>query len=212
MKAAVLGLGSAGGRHAEHLLALGHDVVGYDPDPGAAPVLTERAASIEAAIDAAEAVVVATPSSMHAEHSLAALAAGRPILCEKPLATSAADAEAIRDAARDAGLVCGVAMNLRFHPGVIELKGLVERGELGDPRLAQSYMGYALPLWRPHADYRRSYSARAELGGGIVWDAIHELDYLLWILGPIASVTAEAEEGFRARDRRRGRRHGDPSL
>ena len=61
-------------------------------------------------------------------------------------------------------------------------------------RLARASFGYDLRLWRPGTDHRATYSARADLGGGIVLDAIHELDYLLWLLGPVASVTAETAE------------------
>jgi predicted dehydrogenase len=82
-------------------------------------------------------------------------------------------------------------MNLRFHPAILELKGLVDGGELGTVHFAQASFGYDLRLWHPDSDYRSSYSARAELGGGIVLDAIHELDYLRWLLGPVSSVSAE---------------------
>jgi predicted dehydrogenase len=192
VKLAVLGLGSAGQRHAQHLIGLGHEVVGHDPDPDRSSPGIQTVASAEAALGAAEAVVVAGPSSTHAESALAAIAAGKHVLCEKPLATSGDDARRVAAAAEQAAVVCGVAMNLRFHPGVLELRRLLDAGELGRPYLAQASMGYALPLWRPGSDYRQSYSARAELGGGIIWDAIHELDYLLWLLGPVDTVSAEA--------------------
>jgi predicted dehydrogenase len=83
-------------------------------------------------------------------------------------------------------------MNLRFHGAVGELRRAVTAGALGPVRLAEVTFGYDLRKWRPQSDYRDSYSARAELGGGIVLDAIHEIDYLLWILGPARSVTGEA--------------------
>lgn len=180
---AVLGLGSAGRRHAELLRELGHAVVGFDP------AVAESAASVEEAIGGADAVVIASPSSLHAEHARAALAAGRPVLVEKPLA---ADAEAAAVLAREAGeAIAGVAMNWRFHPAVLAARDLLAAGTLGRIHQARVSFGFDLRRWRPDSDYRRSYSARADLGGGIVLDAIHELDYLLWLLGPAATVVAE---------------------
>ena len=82
-------------------------------------------------------------------------------------------------------------MNLRFHHGILGLRELLP--DLGELRLARSSFGYDLRLWRPGTDYRSSYSAQAALGGGILLDAIHELDYLLWLLGPVESVTAELD-------------------
>lgn len=190
MRIGVAGMGSAGSRHARLLLELGHDVLGFDPVM-APPDGVARADSLDATIAAVDAVVIASPNSLHAGQALAALGAGKPVLVEKPLAVTAADAERVVDAAERAGVVCGVAMNLRFHPAVIELKRLLDTRVLGDARLVQTSFGYDLRLWHPDADYRRSYSARAELGGGIVLDAIHELDYLLWLLGPVATVVAE---------------------
>ena len=182
----MIGLGSAGRRHAENARALGHQVIGFDPAANESEV-----GSAEEAIAAADAVVVASPNSMHAEHALAAIEAGRPVLIEKPMATTVEDAERIAAAAEAGGVKCAVAMNLRFHRGVLELKRLVDSGELGEVRLVRASFGYDLRLWRPGTDYRRSYSARSALGGGIVFDAIHELDYVLWLFGPVASVVAD---------------------
>jgi predicted dehydrogenase len=190
VRVAVLGLGSAGARHARNLLDLGHEVVGFDP-AASGPVGIESAKSSAGAIAQAEAVIVATPSSLHGEQAIAALDHGKHVLVEKPLATTAADAAKVVDAAARTEAVCAVAMNLRFHPGIVELKRLVADGALGAVRFARASFGFDLRLWRPESDYRQGYSARAELGGGIVLDAIHELDYLLWLLGPVASVGAE---------------------
>lgn len=190
MRVAVLGLGSAGSRHAANLMKLGHDVLAFDP-VAAPPDGVSQAESLDAAIAGSEAVIVASPSSLHAEQAIAALTQGRPTLVEKPLATTAAEAERVVDAAGDAGVICGVAMNLRFHPAILELKRLLDAGALGAVGLVQASFGYDLRLWHPEEDYRRGYSARAELGGGIVLDAIHEIDYLLWLLGPVAAVSAE---------------------
>jgi predicted dehydrogenase len=193
MKVAVLGLGSAGRRHAGVLLELGHRVIAFDPYASSPPAGVSMMSSPEEAIASGDAVIVASPNAFHAEQACMALEEGRPVLIEKPLATTPTEGQKVRDLADRAGVVCGVAMNLRFHPAIRELKRLVDDGTLGRPRFVAASFGYDLRLWRPAIDYRRTYSARAELGGGIVLDAIHELDYLLWLLGPVKTVSAQVD-------------------
>ena len=195
MRVAVVGLGSAGARHARNLLALGHEVMGFDPASTPTPPGVRRADSFDSALAEAEAVVVASPSSLHAEQAVAALEAGRHVLVEKPLAMTVAEAERVVEAAR------GTSARLRrrdepaFSPRHPRARAAARRpGRSGTIRLAQASFGYDLRLWRPDADYRHGYSARADLGGGIVLDAIHELDYLLSLLGPVATVTAETAQ------------------
>ena len=193
MRIAVLGLGSAGSRHAANLLALGHEVTGFDPSGRGTPAGVPGAETELEAIRWAEAVVVASPNALHAGQALAALAEGRHVLVEKPLATTVDDAVAIAEASGRSRLVCAVAMNLRFHAALETLRSLVAEGRLGTLLLAEAVFGFDLRRWRPESDYRESYSARADLGGGIVFDAVHELDYLLWLLGPVATVSAETD-------------------
>ena len=191
MRVAVLGLGSAGSRHCGHLAELGAEAVAWDPDPSRpAPDRVVRASSRAEALDGAEAAIVASPSSEHAEQALLAIDAGIPTLVEKPLATNGADADQVAARAKELDVACGVAMNLRWLPPIIELRRLVASGELGPVIRAAFWFGHDLRRWRPGTDYRSSYSARAELGGGIVLDAIHELDYMAWLLGPARAVTA----------------------
>jgi predicted dehydrogenase len=77
-----------------------------------------------------------------------------------------------------------VGYNLRFHPGILTLKRLIEEGVVGRVLWARVEVAQYLPDWRPWQDYRQSYTAQRELGGGIILDASHEIDYLLWLLGP----------------------------
>jgi predicted dehydrogenase len=126
-------------------------------------------------------VVIASPSALHAEHARAALDTdATAVLVEKPLATSLADAEHL---AREDGGRITVGYNLRLHPPVQRLRELITAGELGAVRQAELWFGSWLPSWRPGRDYRTTYSAQAALGGGILWDASHELDLLVWLLG-----------------------------
>ncbi len=85
-----------------------------------------------------------------------------------------------------------VGYNLRFHPGLRKLKELVEAETLG--RLLWAYVeaGQYLPDWRPWQDYRQSYTARRDLGGGILLDGSHELDSITWLMGKPTEVMCMA--------------------
>jgi predicted dehydrogenase len=187
VRVAVLGQGSIGRRHTGILRDLGCDLVTYDP-------LAEGGAESEdAALDGADAAVVASPSSEHERQALAAIAAGVPVLVEKPLALDADGAGRVQRAAEDSGVPVDVAMNLRHHPGVLGARAAL--GEIGGVVRASAWCGSWLPGWRPGTDYREAYSAQRALGGGVLLDAIHEIDYVLWLLGPVrrsAGMTAHA--------------------
>lgn len=187
MRVAVLGQGSIGRRHTQILHDLGCQVVTYDP------AADSDAASEGAALDGADAAVVASPSSEHERQALAAVAAGVPVLVEKPLALGADGARRVQHAAQEAGAAVEVAMNLRHHPGVLAVSAAL--ADAGRVVRASAWCGSWLPGWRPGTDYRASYSAQRALGGGVLLDAIHEIDYVLWLLGPMrraAGMTAHA--------------------
>jgi predicted dehydrogenase/RimJ/RimL family protein N-acetyltransferase len=194
MRIAVVGQGSIGRRHAEIALALGHELTVYDPDPAAtAPPGALAAASVSDCLEGADAAVVASPSSAHVAHARAAIELGVPVLVEKPLALDAAHAAELDFLAQERGTMLSVAMNLREHPGVRALSALVAEGAVGSVLRASTWCGSWLPDWRPTSDYRKSYSAHSELGGGVLLDvAVHELDYLLSIVGRARSVSALA--------------------
>jgi predicted dehydrogenase/RimJ/RimL family protein N-acetyltransferase len=183
LRVAVLGQGSIGRRHAGLLRELGADVITFDP---VAPADTSDEA---AALDGAAAAVVASPSSLHEDQALRCIAAGVPVLVEKPLALDAWGAQRVQRAGERAGVPVGVAMNLRHHPGVRGVRDALP--SVGRPLRAAAWCGSWLPGWRPGTDYRQSYSAQAALGGGVLLDAIHEIDELTWLLGPVASVSAQ---------------------
>lgn len=189
MRVAVLGLGSMGRRHATILRELGNQVTGYDIRPGSTPLDgIEIARSETEALEDAQAVVVASPPSEHLSQARTALARNLHVLVEKPFAPSVEGVGELAELARERGLVLWSAMNLRFHPGVSTVHRLVTRGAIGRPLRASVWCGSWLPGWRAGTDYRESYSARRELGGGVLLDAIHELDYAIWVLGRVERV------------------------
>ena len=89
------------------------------------------AASIESVIAASDVVHICTPNYQHAVQSIAVIAAGKHVICEKPLSTSAADARRLVHAAADAGVVAAVPFVYRFHPMVREARALVAAGAIG---------------------------------------------------------------------------------
>lgn len=179
----MIGAGSIGSRHARNLLAHGAAVTVMDPQ-------AERSAAIEGArpvpfdLDALggfDGVVVASPTVHHRRQTEAALQAGDArILVEKPIDLSTDGMEGLLKAGRDRLMV---GYNLRLHAPVEQLVEMVLAGRCGEQRSARLWFGSYLPDWRPGVDYRATYSAHTSMGGGILFDAIHELDLALWLMG-----------------------------
>lgn len=196
---AVIGCGSIGKRHTRNLLALGEkDIVAFDPRAErrdeAAALGVSVLSSLEAVLDLdPHAVVVASPTKVHVEHALAAAQRGCHLFIEKPISDEHDPAlDRLVDVVREKRLVSLVGCNLRFHPGLQLVKRMLEESRVGTVVTARAEFGHYLPSWHPSEDYRQGYSARRDLGGGVILDAIHELDYLRWLMGEIASVAALA--------------------
>jgi predicted dehydrogenase len=137
------------------------------------------------ALDGSDGVVIASPTSLHSAHTKAALRTGAKILVEKPLALPGEDLDEILARGHDRVMV---GYNLRLHEPVRRAVEIAQSGSLGDIVAMRVWFGSWLPDWRPNVDYRTSYSARAELGGGVLLDAIHELDEIVWLAGPDVQV------------------------
>lgn len=136
-----------------------------------------------------DAVVVASPDVTHVQLVLACLAAGKPVLCEKPLAVTAVDARTVVDTE----ITCGrrlvqVGFMRRYDPGFVELKRAVAGGTVGDVRLV-------------HAVHRNASSPTSTSDAGLVTGSmIHELDTVGWLLDDgIAGIRVESPvtDGFR---------------
>jgi predicted dehydrogenase len=196
----VAGAGSIGRRHLANLQKLGcRRLAAADPDAGRLQSAVDQI-SVESFPDFDEAlsnfkpdvVFVCTPPFLHVEQALRALGSGADVFIEKPLSNHL---EGVRELKAEAGKhrrVVQVGYNLRFNPGIRMLKQFVEEGVAGRILWARAEVAQYLPDWRPLQDYRQSYTARHELGGGIILDASHEIDYLLWLLGPPRELTCMA--------------------
>jgi predicted dehydrogenase len=140
--------------------------------------LDEALAGVRAA-----AVFVCTPPALHVPACRKAVAAGAHLFVEKPLSSRREGVSELAAEATAAGRLVQVGYNLRFHPVVRRVRDLVSQGAVGRPLWGAAEVAAYLPDWRPAQDYRRNYTARRELGGGIILDGSHEIDYLVWMLG-----------------------------
>jgi predicted dehydrogenase len=126
-------------------------------------------------------VYVASPHSHHLEHARLAFAAGKPVLCEKPVAVTRAEGQALFDSA--GGLFCMEAMWMACHPLIVDLGRRLRNGEFGTPRQVHADLGFVVPadasarMWDP------------ALGAGALLDmGIYPLTFARLMLGPFSSV------------------------
>jgi predicted dehydrogenase len=133
-----------------------------------------------------EAVIVATPSGTHAEIALAAAAAGKHLLVEKPIEITLERVDAIIAGAQAAGVVLACVFPSRFAEGAHRAKAALEAGRLGRLTLADAFVKW----YRPQSYYEGSWRGTwaADGGGALMNQAIHTIDLLQWLAGPVASV------------------------
>ena len=195
----VIGCGSIGKRHIGNLLKLeAGEVLTCDVRAERRAEAAERygietfSTLSEALARGPHAVVVAVPPSLHVPVAIEAAERGCHLFIEKPLAAGMERIGELIDIVKRRGLVTLVGCNMRFHPGLVRVKELLDGGAVGAVLSARAAFGQYLPDWHPYEDYRAGYSARRDLGGGIILDAIHEIDYLRWLAGEMQSVACFA--------------------
>jgi len=200
MRILICGLGSIGRRHLKNLVALGQDdIVLYRtgkatlPDDDVAAWPTED--SLERALErwAPQAAVVSNPTSLHLPTALAAAEAGCSLFVEKPVADSLDGLDHLASELEAHDRPALVGFQFRYHPGLRAAGDLMQSGAIGRPISARAVWGEYLPDWHPWEDYRQSYSARSDLGGGVLLTLCHPFDYLRWLFGDVQSVTGEMQ-------------------
>lgn len=128
-----------------------------------------------------DAVVVCTPNDTHADIAVAALAAGKHVLCEKPMATTARDCDRMTDAARRARRVLQIAQPYRYAPFYRKMRRLIDEGHIGTPQMAWAKECMQWGDVEPSGKAWRMYQQRS--GGILVEKNCHHLDLLNWMVG-----------------------------
>jgi predicted dehydrogenase len=192
----IAGLGSVGRRHLSNLRALGWTHIRlYRTGRSTLPEDSLDAYPVDYDLTAAlarrpRAVIVANPTALHLPVALAAARAGAHLMIEKPLSHEMAGIADLEAAVALGGLTALVGFQLRFNPGLRQIKAWLDEGAIGTVISAQVHWGEYLPGMHPWEDYRVGYAARPELGGGVLLTLCHPFDYLRWLLGDIDEVSA----------------------
>jgi predicted dehydrogenase len=196
VKSVIVGFGSIGKRHLENLINLGEkDIVllrtyhstlkdsGYDT----VPVVTSMDDALALKPDA---VIIANPTKLHMQTAIPVAEAGCSILMEKPISDSFSGIDTLKRALEIGGGRFLTGFHFRFNPGLRQAKKWLQENKIGKVVSAYVCWGEYLPDWHPWEDYRQSYAARADLGGGVVNTLCHPLDYLRWLLGEGITLNA----------------------
>jgi 1,5-anhydro-D-fructose reductase (1,5-anhydro-D-mannitol-forming) len=175
-------------------------VMSADPARGKAFAQANRIAASHASIEAlladpkVDAVYISTTNELHKAQTLAAAAAGKHVLCEKPLALTLEDAREMVAACKKAGVVMGTNHHLRNAASHRKIRELVQSGTIGTPLFARVFHAVYLP---PHLQGWRLHNPSA--GAGVILDiTVHDADTLRFILGsePVEAVALSQQSGM----------------
>ena len=190
MRALVVGLGSIGTRHINNLYRLGiTDLCAYrrrnknTPTKLLAPTVDLYDDYDKALSTSPDMVIVSNPTAYHLDTAFKAIKAGCNVYIEKPLSHILEGVDELVEISRTKCVVCMIGCQLRFDPTLIRIKEWLDGGKIGRVLTAQVDVGEYLPGWHPWEDYRDSYAASSEMGGGVILTLIHEIDYLYWFFG-----------------------------
>jgi spore coat polysaccharide biosynthesis protein SpsF len=194
-RAAVIGAGSIGQRHIRNLRALGINNIlalrsGHGPQnmPETLAEVTQTKDWRELVDFKPDIAIVSNPTSLHVETIKSCLPHVRGIFIEKPLAARLDGVAEILEEIRRQKVVSFVGYNLQFHPAVKVIQEMLESDRLGTPLSFQAQVGQWIGDWHPDEDYRTSYVARRDLGGGVSLTLSHEIHLAAALLGPAQGI------------------------
>ena len=190
----IIGCGRIASRHAGHIQRLGKLVAVCDNKPDKAEKLATDAScawytsheELFKKHPEIDVIAVCTPNGLHAEHTIAALESGFHVLCEKPMAISVPDCNAMIKTAEKANKELFIVKQNRFNPAVIAMKKSMEEGRLGKIMSMQLNC-----FWNRNFNYYQSsdWKGTKDLDGGTLYTQFsHFIDLLYWIIGDVSDV------------------------
>jgi predicted dehydrogenase len=134
-------------------------------------------------------VIIASPATYHLTHSEPFIKNNIPVLIEKPISSNLSDVNKILSLSRKYPTTIGVGYCLRFMESALEVKKLLKKGIIGKLQNVEVFAGQYLPNWRTK-NYLDSVSVSKSLGGGVLLELSHEIDYIFWIFGQLQLVSS----------------------
>lgn len=193
----IASLGSIGRRHLanfQHVEPAVRPIVWHQhsrPGSGGPSAANTIVYSLEEALaERPDAALVTGPSSTHVETAQALARHGVHLLVEKPLSNSLEGVDLLLETCRANKIILMVAYCFRFYRPMQVVKQAIANGLIGRVLSVRAEVGSYLPEWRPASDYRTGVTARRDLGGGVLLELSHELDYVRWLVGEVTSVSA----------------------
>ena len=197
---ALVGLGSIGRRHVRILKELRPEFAITLVRSGKGLTWPEQQlaqrvvkTSAEAIRSGAQAAIVCSPAPFHVSQAMEWIKEGRPVLIEKPLSHDTVGLSELAALAEARKVPVLVGYVLRYDVAAQYFYEWLKSDEIGELLYVRVECGSFLPNWRPEQDYRESASARKDLGGGVLLELSHELDYVNWFFGPINDVQASLQ-------------------
>jgi len=198
----IVGLGSIGRRHLAiikelypliEIAVLRHNDLNKDANENVGVKICTSSID-EVMLFKPQAAIIANPASKHLVIATKLANQGVHILIEKPIADSSVGVSQLIDLCSKNKLVLMTGYNLRFLPSLIDFRNLINTNKVGNIFSIHAEVGQHLSDWRSDVDYKKTVSAKKELGGGILLELSHEIDYLYWIFGPIKWVKSHVEK------------------
>src|SRR4030067_1623976 len=188
MNVLVVGCGSIGKRHINNLIKLNNivSVFVYTKNKNCLKELDNenKIKTINNLDDIKpDFAIIANETHKHIDTAISLAERGINLFIEKPLSHSLAKTDALRNIVKEKGLKAYVAYNLRFLKAMGYVKEQISKKAIGDLYFARIEVGQYLPSWRADRDYKNSYSASREKGGGVALDLSHEIDYMRYLFG-----------------------------
>lgn len=195
MNILICGLGSIGRRHFKVLKSLGdHHITALRSGRSFSETDIKPDAEIYSIDDLNEhktdAALITNPTSLHISTAIEIGKRGIPMFIEKPLGKNLDEAQELSDIVNKNKLQVSIGYNMLFHPGLIELRKQIAEEKIGKVISAKAQFGTYMPGWHPNEDYKKSYAADPDLGGGVVLTSIHEQNYLTEFFGKVTNLKA----------------------
>ena len=195
-RAIIVGFGSIGRRHLNILRdvmpSLDIRVMSRKSVVSAPPASNGFFSSIDDARDFKPNIaIICSPASKHVEHAVCLCKVGAHLLIEKPVSDSLCNIEELVSETGRRHLKPRIAYNLRFNQSLRYFRQQIKSGSIGRVLSVHAEVGQFLPDWRPGTNYVESVSANKSLGGGVLLELSHELDYIRWVFGEVHSVSAK---------------------